>query len=58
MQRWNGWGDHGITYALSGDALAFLRERLGPGSGIVDATFDDACARFRFPRLALILAPG
>ena len=32
MKRWNGWGDESITYALSEDALAFLRERLGPGS--------------------------
>ena len=38
MQRWNGWGDESVTYALSAEALAFLGERLGPGSGMLDAT--------------------
>ena len=52
MQRWNGWGDERIVYALSDDALAFLRARLGPGSPIVDATFDDACAQVPTSRLA------
>ncbi|MEG1329737.1 MAG: FAD-binding oxidoreductase, partial [Janthinobacterium sp.] len=52
MRRWNGWGDESITYALSEEALVFLRERLGPGSGMVDATFDDACAQVPASRLA------
>jgi len=52
MQRWNGWGDESIVHVLGEDALAFLRARLGPGSAIVDASFDDACAQVPASRLA------
>lgn len=52
MQRWNGWGDDGIAHVLGEEALAFLRERLGPGSGIADATFEAACAAVPVTRLA------
>lgn len=52
MQRWNGWGDENIMYALSDEALAFLGARLGPGSPMVDATFDGACAQVPTSRLA------
>ena len=52
MQRWNGWGDESVTYALSEEALAFLGERLGPGSGMLDATLDEACAQVPASRLA------
>jgi alkyldihydroxyacetonephosphate synthase len=44
MKRWNGWGDESINFALNADALAFLRERVGQGSGPQDATFAAACA--------------
>ena len=52
MQRWNGWGDESIVYALSAEALAFLGARLGPGNPMLDATFDDACAQVPASRLA------
>src|SRR5450830_1382979 len=52
MQRWNGWGDESVTYALSEEALAYLGERLGPGSGMLDATLDEACAQVPASRLA------
>ncbi|HYD63277.1 MAG TPA: FAD-binding oxidoreductase [Noviherbaspirillum sp.] len=43
MRRWNGWGDDTVEFALNEDALAFLRERIGPGIKPNDATFDLAC---------------
>ena len=52
MQRWNGWGDESIVYALGAEALAFLGERLGPGTAIADASFEEACARVPASRLA------
>lgn len=52
MQRWNGWGDESIVYALGAEALAFLGERLGPGTAIADASFEEACAQVPASRLA------
>ncbi|SIR59180.1 alkyldihydroxyacetonephosphate synthase [Janthinobacterium sp. TND4EL3] len=52
MQRWNGWGDESIVYALGVEALAFLGERLGPGTAIADASFEEACAQVPASRLA------
>ena len=52
MQRWNGWGDDSVAYPLHGEALGFLRERLGPGVPIVDATFEAVCSALPGSRLA------
>lgn len=30
MRRWNGWGEAGVTYPLTGDAVTFLVQALGP----------------------------
>lgn len=42
-RRWNGWGDDAIDFALSEDAIGFLRERIGPGMSPEDATLEQAC---------------
>ena len=44
MKRWNGWGDDAIHYDLDAGALAFLRERIGPGAAPAEASFEQACA--------------
>ncbi len=44
MRRWNGWGDDADSYALSADARAFLRERIGEGRPRIDATREQAMA--------------
>jgi alkyldihydroxyacetonephosphate synthase len=49
MRRWNGWGDDTIEVPVGEGALRFLAERLGPGAGPADATFESVCAS---------LAPG
>ena len=36
-RRWNGWGDPAITAPLPAEALAFLQERVGPGTPAPDA---------------------
>lgn len=51
MRRWNGWGDDGIDFALNKDALAFLRERIGPGVVPVDASLEQACRGIAQSRL-------
>lgn len=40
MRRWNGWGDESDQYALSEDAQAFLRERVGEGRPPRDADLE------------------
>lgn len=42
MRRWNGWGDGAHEYPLTPEALAFLRERLGPGAPPRDASLERA----------------
>lgn len=53
MKRWNGWGDddNALDYALNDAALAFLRERLGPGNILPDATLEDVLAKVPPSRL-------
>ncbi|MFL6660444.1 MAG: FAD-binding oxidoreductase [Massilia sp.] len=51
MKRWNGWGDESIEFALGEAALVFLRERLGQGASMNDATHVQACARIGASRL-------
>ena len=43
VRRWNGWGDDTVEFALNEDALAFLRERIGPGIAPADASFEQVC---------------
>ena len=38
MRRWNGWGDSANEFPLTGDALAFLRERIGAATPPSDAS--------------------
>jgi alkyldihydroxyacetonephosphate synthase len=42
MRRWNGWGDDSDNYALTDDARAFLRGRIGEGKPPRDASRQDA----------------
>ena len=51
MKRWNGWGDDAIDFALGEGALAFLRERLGSGGTMDDATLQQACDQLAPTRL-------
>ncbi|MBV6324746.1 FAD-binding oxidoreductase [Duganella violaceipulchra] len=51
MRRWNGWGDDTIEFALSEDALGFLAQRVGNGTPVADAAFEQACARIAPSRL-------
>lgn len=44
MRRWNGWGEESIAVKLSPDAIAYLAQRIGPGTAQVDAGFEQACA--------------
>ena len=51
MKRWNGWGDDAITLDINAQALAYLREQVGPGTPPTDATLADACAAIPASRL-------
>jgi alkyldihydroxyacetonephosphate synthase len=42
VRRWNGWGDAANEYPLTPEALAFLRERIGPGTPPRDAALESA----------------
>lgn len=45
MRRWNGWGDDTISATAPAEALAYLRELIGPGTAPRDVTLLDVCAR-------------
>ncbi|HET8869004.1 MAG TPA: FAD-binding oxidoreductase, partial [Aquabacterium sp.] len=45
MRRWNGWGDTHNTEPLKPEALAFLREAIGPATPPSDASWDQALAQ-------------
>lgn len=51
MKRWNGWGDDAIELELPADAMAFLQQRIGPGTPPADATLEQACAGIPASRL-------
>jgi alkyldihydroxyacetonephosphate synthase len=51
MRRWNGWGDDSIEVAVGEGALRFLEQKLGPGTGPADASFDAVCAQLAPSRL-------
>jgi alkyldihydroxyacetonephosphate synthase len=52
MRRWNGWGDESVEFALNEDALSFLRQRIGIGTPVADAAFEQACAQIAASRLS------
>jgi alkyldihydroxyacetonephosphate synthase len=52
MRRWNGWGEEHVDYPLNDAALAFLRDRIGPGITTDDATLEAACAKLAPSRFA------
>lgn len=41
MRRWNGWGEEGMDYPVSGVAVDFLAEMIGPGDPHPDARIED-----------------
>jgi alkyldihydroxyacetonephosphate synthase len=51
MRRWNGWGDESIEVPIGEEAVRFLEQKLGRGTGPVDAGFDAVCARLAPSRL-------
>lgn len=51
MRRWNGWGDDTIEVPIGGEALLFLEQKLGPGTGPADAAFEAVCAQLAPSRL-------
>lgn len=51
MRRWNGWGDDAVEFALNGEALSFLAQRIGSGKPVADAGFEQACAQIAESRL-------
>jgi alkyldihydroxyacetonephosphate synthase len=53
MRRWNGWGDETVDFPLHEDALAFLAQRVGQGSAVQDASFEQACASLPPSRLPM-----
>lgn len=51
MRRWNGWGDDGHDEALSPAVQAFLADRIGSGSAVVDASLAEVLGRMPESRL-------
>lgn len=51
MRRWNGWGDDAVEFALNEAALDFLALRIGAGTPVADAGFEQACAQIGASRL-------
>ncbi|WP_420465745.1 FAD-binding oxidoreductase [Panacagrimonas sp.] len=53
MRRWNGWGEAEQSVALGSQALAFLRERIGPGQASPEAELDAVLRHVAASRLQL-----
>jgi alkyldihydroxyacetonephosphate synthase len=51
MRRWNGWGDDANDFPLKASGLAFLKDTLGPGRPLPDATWEQVLARVPASRL-------
>ena len=51
MRSWNGWGEVEQQTPLTEPALAFLRERIGPGTPTVDATLPSVLSQVSASRL-------
>ena len=45
MRRWNGWGDEQTDFPLKPSAQRFLRELIGAGQRLPDATLVEVMAR-------------
>lgn len=56
MRRWNGWGDEANDFPLKPGGLAFLRNTLGEGRRLPDASLEEALARIPVSRLAAVLS--
>lgn len=52
MRRWNGWGDEANSYEVKPNAIAFIRDKLGPGRCLPQAELADVLARVPPSRLA------
>lgn len=51
MRRWNGWGDENNDFPLKSSGLAFLRDTLGQGRPLPDASLDSVMAQVPASRL-------
>ncbi len=51
MRRWNGWGDDAVSYGVTGEAKAFLEERIGPGTAPRDVSRQEIMAKVPRSRL-------
>lgn len=51
MRRWNGWGDEQTDFPLKPSAQRFLRELIGAGQRLPDATLVEVMARVPASRL-------
>ncbi len=59
MRRWNGWGEETMSSPLSPAAATFIKDAIGPGIPLRDATFEEVRARVppsRLPTHPLISA--
>ena len=45
MRRWNGWGDDATDFPLNDQALAWLKDKIGPGTAPQDISQVDAIAK-------------
>lgn len=57
MRRWNGWGDEKNDYPLKPEALAFLKQQIGNGQPLRDATLQAVIScvpKSRLPQHPLI----
>lgn len=51
MRRWNGWGDSANDYPLKKAGRDFLRQRLGPGRPLADASLKQVLTKVPASRL-------
>ena len=51
MRRWNGWGDEANEFPLKPSGLTFLKEALGEGRALPDATLEQVLAKVPASRL-------
>ena len=51
VKRWNGWGEESVEFALNPAAVQFLADRIGTGSSVQDASFEQVCKQVPTSRL-------
>lgn len=51
MRRWNGWGEETVTFPLSHDAHRYLKEKIGEGDPMRDATLNEVLGKVSESRL-------